>query len=77
MAALQNARPHDCRSQGTRGECFGFPSMDKEERVKKERNRRNLRTILARRLQEYYRRICQEPSAKIRTLMERLTGHKK
>jgi len=51
--------------------------MDSDERVKKERHRRDLRTILARRLQDYYRIICQEPSARIREFLERLKGDTK
>jgi hypothetical protein len=50
--------------------------MDDDTRLENDARRRNLRQILARRLQEYYQAISRELPPRIRELFERVTVKK-
>ena len=50
--------------------------MERDQETRTEPNRRELRKILARRLQDYYRALSTELPPQFREMLERLTGKK-
>src|ERR1044072_9601633 len=50
--------------------------MERDQETRTEPNRRELRKILARRLQDYYRALSAELPPQFREMLERLTGKK-
>ena len=48
--------------------------MERDQKTRTETNRRELRKVLARRLEDYYRALSAELPPRFREMLERLTG---